>query len=171
MKQSSGLAFKQKTFLLGSACINEKCVEACEEGWEKHGNHCYLWSTEWKTWIAAEKFCQEQGGHLASVASHEKLGYLQSGFARIGVTDIWLGGNDMEKEGVWIWTDCTPWGLTFWGPGEPSNWGKIEHCLNHNGNPWNDAPCDSYKAPALLCSKKMCKGKVFSFLLSDLNIL
>ena len=93
MKQSSGLAFKQKTLLLGSACINDKCVEACEEGWDaRHGNHCYLWSNNQPTWIAAENFCQEQGGHLAS---------------------------DMEKEGVWIWTDCTPWEFTFWGPGKP----------------------------------------------------
>jgi len=144
----------------GSPCVNDKCVGRCEEGWEEHGDHCYLWSTEKMTWIAAENFCQEQGGHLASVASHEKMGYVRSGLAKIGVTDIWLGGNDMEKERVWIWTDCTPWGLTFWGPGEPSNWGKIEHCLNHNGNPWNDAPCDSYKAPALLCSKKICKGEL-----------
>ena len=169
MNQSSGLAFKQKTFLLGSACINDKCVEACEEGWEKHGNHCYLWSTKQTTWIAAEKFCQEQGGHLASVASHEKLGYLRSGLARIGVTDIWLGGNDMEKEGVWIWTDCTPWEFTFWGPGEPNNWGENENCLKHSGH-WNDAPCDT-TTTALLCSKKICKGRVLSFPLSDLNTL
>ena len=92
------------------------------------------------------------------------------GLTRIGVTNIWLGGNDMEEEGVWIWTDCTPWEFTFWEPGEPNNWGGNENCLKFMYNSWYDAPCNRFKASALLCSKKICEGKVLSFPLSDNDI-
>merc|ERR1719400_2406753 len=53
----------------GSGCSNDKCVESCEEDWERNGDHCYLWSTKKKKWTAAEDFCRKQGGHLASVHS------------------------------------------------------------------------------------------------------
>ena len=114
---------------LGSGCANDKCVETCDEGWEKHGDHCYLWGTETMNWTAAEDFCQEEGGHLASVASKETMDFVNAGLASRGLGYVWLGGNDIAKEGVWEWTDCTPWKFSLWAPEEPSNWNGIEHCV------------------------------------------
>merc|ERR1719507_241873 len=46
----------------GSRCSNDTCVKSCEQDWEKNGEHCYLWSTDNKTWTDAEDFCLEKVG-------------------------------------------------------------------------------------------------------------
>ena len=150
--------------LLGSGCANDKCVETCDEGWEKHGNHCYLWVTKKMNWTAAEDFCQEEGGHLASVAAKETMDFVNAGLASRGLGYVWLGGNDIAKEGDWKWTDCTPWELTFWAPGEPTNSHGYEDCLYHRRqyNNWNDGHCWvpwGVDHLATLCSKKICSDK------------
>ena len=151
-----------------STCTNNNCVETCDEGWEKHGNHCYLWGTEppFKAWTEAEDFCQEEGGHLASVGSNEIMDYIILGLRRRGFGDrdwFWLGGNDIEKEGVWKWTDCTLWELTFWDSGEPDNNGGNQHCVMVNvDNQWRDYPCLTSNARSL-CSKKICSKGIVNF--------
>ena len=151
----------QASFFLGSACANDKCVEACDEGWEKLGDHCYRWSTNVMNWTAAEDFCQEEGGHLASVGSNETMDNIMLGFRRGGFGDndyFWLGGNDLAKEGVWEWTDCTPWEFSLWLPEEPSNWNGIEHCVAFRvNNRWNAVRLSAGARP--LCSKKICSDK------------
>ena len=106
--------------LSDGTCTNDKCVATCEEGWEKHNNHCYYWVTEKMNWTTAEDFCQEEGGHLASVSSNETMGFVLLGAHSRNLKYIWLGGNDVEQEGVWKWTDCTTWDLELWGTtGQP----------------------------------------------------
>ena len=47
--------------ILGSPCSEDKCVEACAEGWEENGHHhCYLFDNEKKNWAAVEDFCREE---------------------------------------------------------------------------------------------------------------
>ena len=135
----------KQIYLLGSTCDNDKCVKACENGWEKHGTHCYLWVTENRNWTDAEGFCQKKGGHLASVASDETMGFVLLGAHKRGLNDVWLGGNDIAQEGEWSWTDCTPWDVDFWAPGQPSTDG---HCLHYSKPtyPWNDRSCNGLSA-------------------------
>ena len=151
----------QASFFLGSACANDKCVEACDEGWEKLVDHCYRWSTNVMNWTAAEDFCQEEGGHLASVGSNETMDNIMYVLRRGGFGDndyFWLGGNDLAKEGVWEWTDCTPWEFSLWLPEEPSNWNGIEHCVAFRvNNRWNAVRLSAGARP--LCSKKICSDK------------
>ena len=110
--------------LSDGTCTKEKCVATCEEGWEKHGDHCYHWVTEKMNWTNAEEFCQKKTGHLASVASNETMGFVLLGAHSRNLKYIWLGGNDVEQEGVWKWTDCIPWDLELWGTtGQPDNAG------------------------------------------------
>jgi len=138
----------------GSGCSNDNCVESCEQDWEKNGDHCYYWSTEKKNWTDSEDFCQKEGGHLASVTSKVLEGINRT--EHLG--GIWIGGNDLEVDGVWRWTDCSPWEFTIWGPGEPNNWGGVDDCLHHHimdwGHKWNDGLCGFESK--FLCSKSIC---------------
>jgi len=141
-------------------CSDDKCVEACEQDWERNGEHCYLWNTEAKNWTDAEDFCQKAGGHLASaVHTNATNNFILEETKRRGLNRLWLGGNDLEEEGAWKWTDCTPWEDTFWSTatGEPNNWGGPEDCLEifHNWK-WNDFPCS--REQGFVCSKKICSG-------------
>ena len=148
----------------GSECSEDKCVESCEQGWEKNGDHCYLWGTDKKNWNDAEDFCQKEGGHLASVTSNATRDFVVEGMNRTGLDSAWIGGNDIEEKGVWEWTDCTPWEVTFWAPGEPNGPGGecLDHVFKHpvikSGN-WNDRNCGS--EIGFLCSKKICSGKSY----------
>ena len=76
------------------------------------------------SWTAAEAYCATQGGHLASIRSMAD---------NIVVHDLcapsacWIGFNDIETEGDWVWSDGTantfdsfPGGQAPWNPGEPN---------------------------------------------------
>ena len=145
-------------------------MEACAEGWEKKGDHCYLWSDDKKNWTAAESFCREEGGHLATVNTNATKEFVLEGLAskNLGSSNVrtWIGGNDIEEEGVWKWTDCTNWDADFWAPGEPDNLGN-QNCLTQIQR-WDNLPypmLDDYGCSGeieFLCSKEICssKGKI-----------
>ena len=144
-------------------------MEACEQDWEKIGDDCFLWNTDKKNWTAAEDFCQQEGGHLASVHSIATNDFVLEGMNRTGLDMAWLGGNDIEMEGTWKWVDCTPWEFKFWAPGEPNNGQRWpEHCLHHVfrypplkhlEHKWNDVPCS--REQGFLCSKRICSGRKY----------
>ena len=61
--------------LASKGCTYDTYIKTCE----RHGDHCYLWTTAKKNWTADEDFCMEEGGHLASVVSDATLGYILLG--------------------------------------------------------------------------------------------
>ena len=149
--------------LSGSGCAEDQCVSACEDGWKEYDGHCYYLSASNnnKSWTAAEDFCRQEGGHLASMVDDGLKDRILEEMTKSGHDWIWLGG--IEEESVWKWVDCTPWNVTFWASGEPT----IDHeeCLTlvlnfpgytHLNKKWNDKSC-SYER-GFLCKKKICQG-------------
>ena len=92
---------------LGSPCSEDKCVEACPEGWEANGDHCYFFGDEKKNWTAAEDFCREEGGHLATVNTNDTKEFVLEGLTSKNLSSslvaAWIGGNDIGEEGMWKW--------------------------------------------------------------------
>ena len=84
-------------------------------------------------------------------------GMKSRGFGR-----TWIGGNDIDEEGTWKWTDGSPFEFTFWRSGEPNNHNHNEDCMMH-GFPgkWNDGPCTGWTKyiDGFLCSKKKGPGR------------
>jgi len=93
-----------------------------EDSWafEVHPFACdyrgkYILSNEPKTWLKAKKACEAAGLTLAMVRSTEEVKemkqaiqfFLGEGDASWKTWDnrnwLWLGGNDLEEEGVWKW--------------------------------------------------------------------
>jgi len=154
----------------GSPCSEDKCVEACPEGWEANGAHCYLWGDEKKNWTAAEDFCRGEGGHLATVNTNATKEFVLEGLASKNPSSswvrVWIGGSDIEEKGVWKWTDCTPWEDMFWAPGQPDNYNNNQDCLTqvllssfNNGalnRMWDDYYCS--REIEFLCSTKICSS-------------
>ena len=155
--------------------------------WEDAGGkieeELMLLKREWR-WESAENGCQDQGGHLASIATSEKqkstLRFLKKAEETGGwLTFIWLGGSDAQSEGNWTWSDNSVWGFDNWYPGnpdylkspEPNNGrdglgrqGKREDCLKMKDpvrdGTWHDEDCkERLKA---LCQKDthVFKGKL-----------
>ena len=112
-------------------------------------------------WTDAEKYCEDQGGHLASISSiaiHNFL--LQSMASRPGMKwhvlakAIWVGGYDFDDETNWKWTDCSPFQHLFWGEGEPNNHKNNQHCtwIREDGK-WDDLTCKDKKQ--YVCQKPL----------------
>ena len=143
------------------ACLEKACVTACKENWEEKSGRCFLWGGNKKrSWDEAEEFCQKEGGHLASVTSEAIHEYIIKEKNRKGVGYLWLGGSDKKEEGVWKWSDGSPWEFNRWNPGEPNN-GSEAHCLaivGHKVDKWNDYNCKDDNNN-FVCSQTLCSGK------------
>jgi len=131
----------------------EQCT--CDQGWDTFGDHCYFYGTDTKSWFDAEDYCKEEGGHLASVNTPAIQDYVLNELTRRGLDYAWFGGNDIEEEGVWKWTDLTPWEFTSWGPGEPDNHNGNQDCLVYDDNKykWDDIGCSTKET--FVCSKNI----------------
>ncbi|XP_062585382.1 perlucin-like isoform X1 [Saccostrea cucullata] len=99
------------------------------------------------SWDYAQVLCSDIGGSLAEIETEEEFTSLNYTLRVVEEfkDDLWIGGTDKDKEGVWKWASrSTPIKLTFWRPGEPSNSHNNEHCLEmalYSGYLWNDIYC------------------------------
>ncbi|XP_054977312.1 C-type lectin domain family 4 member F [Sorex araneus] len=117
------------------------------QGWKIYNGALYYFSEAKKTWQDAENFCVSWGAHLASVTSEEEQAFL---ITVIKDSYHWIGLTDQGTEGVWHWTDRTPFNdaqsRKFWEPNQPDNWehgeGRTEDCV-HTKQKWNDIYCNT----------------------------
>ena len=91
---------------------------------------------------AAEKFCVNQGGHLASVGSQKEQDEIEK---VAGDEDVWLGGRRKERGEGWEWMDSRPWNYQNWYSGfgitEPNNDPGYD-CMMLSAGGWWSWPCD-----------------------------
>ncbi|XP_067381603.1 ladderlectin-like [Channa argus] len=109
------------------------------------------------TWAQAERNCQSMGANLASVHKAEEYHWIQRMISdHVHAYPLtWFGGSDGEEEGVWFWSDGTPFTFSYWCRGEPNN-KKSQQCLQVNfgdGKCWDDSYC-YYSLPSV-CAKKV----------------
>ncbi|KAI4897970.1 hypothetical protein NFI96_017970, partial [Prochilodus magdalenae] len=146
-----------------SASECQKCA-LCEEGWMSFGGKCYFFSTDKLNWMNSRDYCAGKGGHLVVITSQ-----VEQDFVSLLITENhWIGMNDLETEGKWMWVNkqtLTETGVTFWykresEPDEPDNWTEEdpagENCAslgNKGGNTdkWFDASCSQMKK--YICEK------------------
>ena len=93
---------------------------------------------------------------MASVNTNAIEGYVVDELKRRGLNGVWFGGNDIEEEDVWKWTDRTPWEFTNWGPYSPNNEYGDQDCLQYDDIEWkwDDDFCIFNKT--FVCSKNIC---------------
>ena len=63
--------------------------------------------------------------------------------------EVWVAGNDREKEGCHVWSDGSPSLYMPWKNPQPDNYAGIEHCVTvfDIGPFLNDEPCSDYPVP------------------------
>ncbi len=77
--------------------------------------------------LAANDYCKNIGGYLATITSQGEQDFVASLAARVDYSDFWIGGSDYGSEGSWYWLNGEPWNYTAWYPGgsvgteEPNN--------------------------------------------------
>ncbi|XP_043073238.1 natural killer cells antigen CD94-like isoform X2 [Puntigrus tetrazona] len=135
----------------------------CLEGWIACRGKLYLFSSDELNWSSSRDICVSKGGDLVIVTNQTEQDFL---FSKIKETH-WIGLNDLEIEGRWVWVNnqtLEETGVQFWfrdGPREPDNWRKQdpsgENCASlgdSNGNLqyWFDSSCKKKKR--FICERK-----------------
>eukprot|EP00064_Thunnus_orientalis_P020895 superscaffoldBa00006028_g21047 len=86
------------------------------------------------------------GANLASVHStHDYHAVQKIIWNHVHRNDYaWIGGSDCQEEGLWFWSDGTPFNLKYWCSGEPNNL-NAQHCLLvvfRGKSCWDDLQCN-----------------------------
>jgi len=126
-----------------------------EAGWIKNPTNGHYYAlTPHLTWMQAEAWTQEWGGHLVTLRNWEEELWIKDIFGRNEY--FWIGSNDIEAEGNWVWSSGEPVVYTNWNEGEPNNCGDCggpPNCCPEDaavmnwahsgfGDYWNDLPSD-----------------------------
>lgn len=75
------------------------------------------------TWSWSEHAAAELGGHLAALNDQAEQDWVFQTLATYGGVNrlLWIGLNDVAKEGAFRWSSGEPVSFTNWAPGEPNN--------------------------------------------------
>ncbi|XP_067337212.1 hepatic lectin-like [Channa argus] len=136
---------------------NAQCPK-CERCWELHGGKCYYFSLNASSWQQSRDDCESRGGDLVKIDSREEQKFLDETVRNKmmhGRDSFWIGLTDSVEEDKWVWVDGSPLStsLTFWSPGQPTNWAgqnpNEEDCVMMGEkrevldlSRWHDRPCD-----------------------------
>ncbi|KAK1897737.1 Galactose-specific lectin nattectin [Dissostichus eleginoides] len=134
------------------------CDESCPPGWTKHGSRCFIYRPYLSDWASAERHCIALGGNLASIQSTHEYNQIRTVVRKAANSNrnVWVGGHDAVREGVWLWSDGSKFSFGSWGRGEPNNRGGKEHCMEINWrgqNYVNDQPCRDRRT--FVCSSSL----------------
>ena len=108
----------------------------------------YALTSAYGDWHAAEAKANSLGGHLVAVNNEAENNFLVQHFATgpNALKLLWIGLNDFETEGTFVWSNGDPVTYTNFYPGEPNDYLGIEDGVQmnlgvfYNGDPngWND---------------------------------
>uniref|UniRef100_A0A8D3BZN6 C-type lectin domain-containing protein n=1 Tax=Scophthalmus maximus TaxID=52904 RepID=A0A8D3BZN6_SCOMX len=115
----------------------------CQQGWREYETKCYFFSTDVKSWMEANAFCLEHNSNLMSIQDiHERV---RPTSKHTHKKIYWMGLNDQVSEGVWEWSDGSPFiEYLFWMPNQPDNWQNEDcgHVVGSSYGQWNDENCN-----------------------------
>jgi hypothetical protein len=76
-------------------------------------------------WLYADIKATEMGQSIVTVRSQQENEFLRRFFGQsvpgFGVNNIWVGLNDVDVEGTFVWTSGEPFTFANWALGEPTN--------------------------------------------------
>ncbi|XP_022341256.2 low affinity immunoglobulin epsilon Fc receptor-like [Crassostrea virginica] len=131
-----------------------------------YNGHCYEFQLmQIVYWNRAEDDCNRKGGHLVEINSRGEQDFILStlSFLRFGGDGVWIGLNDVQQEGRYLWTTGDTLSYSNWGPGQPNNnYGKRRFILGHveedcvvmlyrDWGHWNDVTCEAHFINPYIC--------------------
>ncbi|XP_035678932.1 uncharacterized protein LOC118417473 [Branchiostoma floridae] len=140
-------------------CDCEGCVDYRSPGhlsdWVKHGSRYYKFlQSTFVPYTEARALCEAEDAKIAmpkDQAAHDFIVQYRNQF--YNNINLWIGLNDINVEGDFVWEDGTPLGsLSRWFPRQPNNGNGLQHCAvltpetNPYPNQWRDDDCSYTRA-------------------------
>ncbi|MGH0154054.1 UNVERIFIED_CONTAM: hypothetical protein FKN15_026184 [Acipenser sinensis] len=120
-----------------------KFIKNAVAGVRESDSKIYMLVKEEKRYEDAEAYCQGRGGHLSMPKDETANGVVASYISQAGLNRVFIGINDLEKEGHFGYVDRSAM-TTFnkWRTGEPNNAYDEEDCAEMVASGgWNDVAC------------------------------
>ncbi|XP_030845672.1 C-type lectin lectoxin-Thr1-like [Strongylocentrotus purpuratus] len=106
--------------LLHSYSVNGQICNTPD--WLDYGDSQYLIVNHVRTWSAARIHCQDNGGDLAVIRSHEQTAFLVTYTLKSTYGySYWIGLHDSDGDGQYTWIDDTQPQYSNWSPSQPSS--------------------------------------------------
>ncbi|HEY1100222.1 MAG TPA: C-type lectin domain-containing protein, partial [Myxococcota bacterium] len=108
-----------------------------------------------RTYADAEAICADANMRLVSIASEADWDDVYGrARRRFGDAAFWIGLDDIDDEGTYVWSDGRTWQVGDDEPyerfagGEPNNYPSAqavpgEDCIHTTGDRWNDNVCEA----------------------------
>ncbi|MBZ3869294.1 Collectin-11 [Sciurus carolinensis] len=120
-----------------------KFIKNAVAGVRETESKIYLLVKEEKRYADAQLSCQGRGGTLSMPKDEAANGLMAAYLAQAGLARVFIGINDLEREGAFVYSDRSPM-QTFnkWRSGEPNNAYDEEDCVEMVASGgWNDVAC------------------------------
>ena len=137
--------------------------ERCPLGWKLYRGSCYFFLATRQSYQDAFLFCGVRGGYLAEVQSDDENRFVAGMLPSYVKLNVWIGYNDLEKEGRWLWTNTKNSGTyTNWNSGEPDNKNDQDCAVIetfHGRTTWDDQDCDRHEP-------SVCEAGLFAWIIT-----
>ncbi len=95
-----------------------------------------------RTWVAAKRFCEMLGGHLATMTTPEENQFVYRFMRDSGYLTAYFGLWDEHFTDDWAWVTGEPFAFSNWHKGEPSRSLRERYGMyfyKHTDATWNDS--------------------------------
>ncbi|XP_076808329.1 CD209 antigen-like protein A isoform X2 [Clavelina lepadiformis] len=129
--------------------IQYLCGVAHEDGWFASSNgYQYKMTISAQSWQESRMLCSKMGGDLAAVGMRNLASRRIIFNTLPGRGSSWIGLNDLNEEGKWMWNDGVAMtrANAGWLPNEPNNHNGNEDCaaiFTRSSTLLNDTPCSA----------------------------
>ena len=144
LEESKGSPADEST-MMPSQSTQHPNIPPCPADWLQVDTSCMLKVGNALSYQDASTFCLREGALLASIKD-SKVNDILLAMHKEDEDGIWIGLNDIMKEGNFQWENSIPVKYTNWKKNEPNDKGHAEDCGEQlMDGTWNDSPCTSKK--------------------------
>ena len=125
---------------------------------EEHLYQCI--SLDGRSWEEIKAYCEENGGHLATIMCAEENEYVYEQMVKWGYDYAYFGYTDEETEGEWKWVTGEKTTFENWRAEDVDNYLNEDYAMFWTMRPyyWNDGGLRESNGAAFICEWDMKNG-------------